>query len=289
MNKQELFEQIKKKKSFLCVGLDTDINKIPEHLKGSEDPVFEFNKQIIDATLPYTIAYKPNIAFYECRGAEGWNSLEKTINYLNEKAPEVFTIADAKRGDIGNTSKMYAQAFFENMDFDSITVAPYMGEDSVSPFLTYKEKWVILLGLTSNKGASDFQLYRRDVGEALNRLGIRSVLPKQLFERVLLTSQQWGYVENMMYVVGATKSEYLIKVRQHVPYHFLLVPGVGAQGGSLEEVAKYGMNNECGLIVNSSRGIIFASSGTDFAEVAGEKAKEVQQQMEVLLKDRGLI
>ena len=289
MNRQELFEQIKKKKSFLCVGLDSDINKIPKHLMNHEDPVFAFNKEIIDATLPYTIAYKPNIAFYESRGAEGWNSLEKTINYLNEKAPEVFTIADAKRGDIGNTSKMYAQAFFENMEFDAITVAPYMGEDSVSPFLEYKSKWVILLALTSNKGASDFQLYRRDVGEALNRLGIRSVLPKRLFERVLLSSQQWGYVENMMYVIGATKSEYFIKVRQHIPYHFLLVPGIGAQGGSLEEVAKYGMTDQCGLIVNSSRGIIFASQETDFAKVAGEKANEVQQQMEVLLKERGLI
>jgi orotidine-5'-phosphate decarboxylase len=289
MNRQELFEQIKKKKSFLCVGLDSDINKIPKHLMNHEDPVFAFNKEIIDATLPYTIAYKPNIAFYESRGAAGWNSLEKTINYLNEVAPEVFTIADAKRGDIGNTSKMYAQAFFDNMEFDAITVAPYMGEDSVSPFLEYKSKWVILLALTSNKGASDFQLYRRDVGEALNRLGIRSVLPKRLFERVLLRSQQWGYVENMMYVVGATKSEYFIKVRQHIPYHFLLVPGIGAQGGSLEEVAKYGMTNQCGLIVNSSRGIIFASQETDFAKVAGEKANEVQQQMEGLLKERGLI
>ena len=289
MNRQELFEQIKKKKSFLCVGLDSDINKIPKHLMNHEDPVFAFNKEIIDATLPYTVAYKPNIAFYESRGADGWNSLEKTINYLNEKAPEVFTIADAKRGDIGNTSKMYAQAFFENMDFDAITVAPYMGEDSVSPFLEYKSKWVILLALTSNKGASDFQLYRRDIGEALNRLGIRSVLPKRLFERVLLRSQQWGYVENMMYVIGATKSEYFIKVRQHAPYHFLLVPGIGAQGGSLEEVAEYGMNNQCGLLVNSSRGIIFASQETDFATVAAEKAQEVQQQMEVLLKGKGLI
>jgi orotidine-5'-phosphate decarboxylase len=289
MNKQELFEQIKKKKSFLCVGLDTDITKIPGHLHSCEDPVFEFNKAIIDATLPYTVAYKPNIAFYESRGAEGWISLEKTIKYLNEKAPEVFTIADAKRGDIGNTSKMYAKAFFENMDFDAITVAPYMGEDSVSPFLEYKSKWVILLALTSNKGASDFQLYRRDVSEALNRLGIRSVLPKRLFERVLQVSQQWGYVENMMYVVGATKAKYFATVRQIVPYHFLLVPGVGAQGGSLEDVAKYGMNNQCGLLVNSSRGIIFASKEEDYAQVAGEKAREMQEKMEVLLKNRGLI
>jgi len=289
MNKQELFEQIKKKKSFLCVGLDSDINKIPKHLLKHEDPVFAFNKEIIDATLPYAVAYKPNVAFYECRGADGWNSLEKTINYLNDKAPEVFTIADAKRGDIGNTSKMYAQAFFDTMDFDAITVAPYMGEDSVSPFLEYKSKWVILLALTSNKGASDFQLFRRDVGEALNRLGIRSVLPRRLFERVILSSQQWGYVENMMYVVGATKSEYFVKVRQHAPYHFLLVPGIGAQGGSLEEVAKYGMNSQCGLLVNSSRGIIFASQETDFATVAAEKARELQLQMETLLKERGLI
>ncbi len=289
MNRQELFEQIKKKKSFLCVGLDSDIAKIPTHLHSCEDPVFEFNKAIIDATLPYTVAYKPNIAFYESRGAEGWISLERTINYINEKAPEVFTIADAKRGDIGNTSKMYAKAFFENMDFDAITVAPYMGEDSVSPFLEYKSKWVILLALTSNKGANDFQLYRRDVSEALNRLGIRSVLPKRLFERVLSVSQQWGYVENMMYVVGATKAKYFAKVRQIVPYHFLLVPGVGAQGGSLEEVAKYGMNNQCGLLVNSSRGIIFASRESDFAQVAAEKAREMQEKMEKLLKNRGLI
>lgn len=289
MKKVELFEQIKLKKSFLCVGLDSDINKIPKHLLELDDPVFEFNKQIIDATLPYTISYKPNIAFYESRGAEGWISLQKTIEYLKHKAPEVFTIADAKRGDIGNTSKMYAKAFFENMHFDSITVAPYMGVDSVSPFLEYKNKWVVLLALTSNKGASDFQLAKRDIAEALGRFGIRSNRSKLLYERVLTKSQEWANDEQMMYVIGATKANALTRVRTHVPNHFLLVPGVGAQGGSLQEVAEYGMNNQCGLIVNSSRGIIFASDGTDFAEKAGEKAKELQMEMEVLLRKKGLI
>jgi orotidine-5'-phosphate decarboxylase len=289
MNKVNLFEQIQKKKSFLCVGLDSDINKIPKHLLELEDPVFEFNKQIIDATLPYTISYKPNIAFYESRGAEGWISLQKTIEYLKDKAPEAFTIADAKRGDIGNTSKMYAKAFFENMHFDAITVAPYMGVDSVSPFLEYKSKWVILLALTSNKGASDFQLAKREFAEALGRFGIRSTRTKLLYEKVLIKSQEWSTDEQMMYVIGATKATALTKVRSYVPNHFLLVPGVGAQGGSLQEVAEYGMNSQCGLIVNSSRGIIFASDGTDFAEKAGEKAKELQMEMEVLLRKKGLI
>jgi orotidine-5'-phosphate decarboxylase len=289
MNRIELFEQIQKKKSFLCVGLDSDINKIPRHLLDLEDPVFEFNKQIIDATLPYTISYKPNIAFYESRGAEGWNSLEKTINYLNEKAPEIFTIADAKRGDIGNTSKMYAKAFFENMHFDAITVAPYMGIDSVSPFLEYENKWVILLALTSNKGAADFQIPRRDISEALFRFGIRSTRSRTLYEKVLSTSQAWGGNEQMMYVIGATKAEYFSKVRSIAPNHFLLVPGIGAQGGSLSEVAEYGLNNKCGLIVNSSRGIIFASDGKDFAEKAAEKAHEVQMEMEVILRNKSLI
>ncbi len=289
MNKVELFKQIQKKKSFLCVGLDSDINKIPKHLFEFEDPVFEFNKQIIDATLPYTISYKPNIAFYESRGTEGWISLQKTIEYLNIKAPEVFTIADAKRGDIGNTSKMYAKAFFENLSFDAITVAPYMGIDSVSPFLEYNNKWVILLALTSNKGAVDFQLAKRDITEALNRFGIRSSRSKLLYEKVLIKSQEWANDEQMMYVIGATKATALTKVRSYVPNHFLLVPGVGAQGGSLQEVAKYGMNKQCGLIVNSSRGIIFASNEVDFATKAGEKAKKLQIEMEILLRKNGLI
>ena len=277
MTKQELFEQIKNKKSFLCVGLDSDINKIPKHLLDSEDPVFEFNKQIIDATLPYTVAYKPNIAFYESRGAEGWKSLEKTINYLNEKAPEAFTIADAKRGDIGNTSKMYAKAFLENMPFDSITVAPYMGVDSVSPFLEYDNKWVVLLALTSNKGAFDFQTVKPT-----------SDKDDELYKQVLTKSQEWANDQRMMYVVGATKAEFFTEIRKYVPDHFLLVPGVGAQGGSLSEVSKYGMNDTCGLLVNSSRGIIFASVEKDFAEVAASKAKELQIEMESLLKDKGL-
>ncbi|WP_282015716.1 orotidine-5'-phosphate decarboxylase [Marinifilum flexuosum] len=275
MNYQALFEQIKKKKSFLCVGLDSDIKKIPSHLLDSEDPVFEFNKEIVDATAEFTVAYKPNIAFYECRGAQGWNSLEKTVNYIKEKYPEIFLIADAKRGDIGNTSKMYASAFLENMPFDSITVAPYMGEDSVTPFLEYKNKWVILLALTSNKGAFDLQFFQE--GE------------QKLFEKVLEKSQDWGTKENMMYVVGATKAEMLGDIRKIAPDHFLLVPGVGAQGGSLQEVAKYGMNQSCGLLVNSSRGVIFADASENFAKVAGEKAKELQFEMEDLLKEKSVL
>jgi len=275
MNYQALFEQIKKKKSFLCVGLDSDIKKIPSHLLDSEDPVFEFNKEIVDATAEFTVAYKPNIAFYECRGAQGWNSLEKTVNYIKEKYPEIFLIADAKRGDIGNTSKMYASAFLENMPFDSITVAPYMGEDSVTPFLEYKNKWVILLALTSNKGAFDLQFFQE--GE------------QKLFEKVLEKSQDWGTKENMMYVVGATKAEMLGDIRKIAPDHFLLVPGVGAQGGSLQEVAKYGMNQSCGLLVNSSRGVIFADTSENFAKVAGEKAKELQLEMEDLLKEKSVL
>lgn len=275
MNYQALFEQIKKKKSFLCVGLDSDIKKIPSHLLDSEDPVFEFNKQIVDATAEFTVAYKPNIAFYECRGAQGWISLEKIVNYIKENYPEIFLIADAKRGDIGNTSKMYASAFLENMPFDSITVAPYMGEDSVTPFLEYENKWVILLALTSNKGAFDLQFFQE--GE------------QKLFEKVLEKSQDWGTKENMMYVVGATKAEMLGDIRKIAPDHFLLVPGVGAQGGSLQEVAKYGMNQSCGLLVNSSRGIIFADISENFAKVAGEKAKELQLEMEDLLKEKSVL
>ncbi|HEY5510325.1 MAG TPA: orotidine-5'-phosphate decarboxylase [Prolixibacteraceae bacterium] len=276
MTKSQLFEQIKKKKSFLCVGLDTDIQKIPEFLLDTSDPQFYFNQRIIDATAPYTVAYKPNLAFYESNGLEGWNSLEKTVQYLREKYPDIFLIADAKRGDIGNTSAMYARTFFETFNFDAVTIAPYMGEDSVKPFLGYDGKWVILLALTSNKGAFDFQFMTDTQGE-------------KLFEKVLRTSQKWAGAENMMYVVGATKAEELQGIRQIVPDHFLLVPGVGAQGGSLSEVANFGMNNQCGLLVNSSRAILYASTGADFAEKAGEAAKETQIEMKNLLKEKKII
>lgn len=275
MDYNQLFEQIKKKKSFLCVGLDSDLAKIPAHLSGAEDPVFEFNKAIIDATADVTVAYKPNIAFYESRGVEGWLSLEKTVKYIKSHYPEIFTIADAKRGDIGNTSQMYAKAFLQTLDFDSITVAPYMGEDSVTPFLQYEGKWVILLALTSNKGAFDFQFFESE-GE-------------KLYEKVLKKSQDWGNAQNMMYVVGATKADMLGDIRKIVPDHFLLVPGVGVQGGSLEEVAKYGMNAHCGLLVNSSRGIIFADKTENFAFRAGEEARKLQQDMERLLKEGKVI
>ena len=271
MNKQELFENIKRKNSFLCVGLDTDIKKIPSHLLSEEDPIFTFNKAIIDATAPYSIAYKPNLAFYESLGVTGWISFEKTIEYLNTHYPDQFIIADAKRGDIGNTSAMYARTFFEEINLDAVTVAPYMGEDSVTPFLGYKDKWVILLALTSNKGSHDFQLTEDASGE-------------KLFEKVLKKSQEWGNSENMMYVVGATQGSMFKEIRKIAPEHFLLVPGVGAQGGSLEEVCKYGMNQSCGLIVNSSRAIIYADSTENFAQVAAEKAKEVQTEMSVQLK-----
>lgn len=289
MNREELFALIQKKKSFLCVGLDSDIDKIPKHLLEKEDAVFEFNKQIIDATIDYTVAYKPNIAFYESRGVEGWKSLEKTINYLNTFGKDVFTIADAKRGDIGNTSKMYAKAFLEQMNFDSITVSPYMGSDSIKPFLEFPGKWAIILALTSNQGSNDFQMIKQSYGETLENFGIRSIFRKKLYERVLSTSSQWGTEDNIMYVVGATKSEYITNVRVWAPNHFLLVPGVGAQGGSLQEVAEFGLNDKCGLLVNSSRGIIFASGNEDFATVAGEKAKELQQQMEKALISKKLI
>ena len=276
MNKQQLIEQIKLKKSFLCVGLDTDIKKIPEHLLKEEDPIFAFNKAIIDATAPYCIAYKPNLAFYESMGVKGWIAFEKTVEYIKKNYPEQFIIADAKRGDIGNTSQMYARTFFEEMDIDSVTVAPYMGEDSVTPFLTYEGKWVILLALTSNKGSHDFQLTSDTEGE-------------RLFEKVLRKSQEWANDENMMYVVGATQGKSFENVRRIVPSHFLLVPGVGAQGGSLEEVCKYGMNEECGLLVNASRAIIFADSSENFATVAAGKAHDYQQQMERELKARNII
>lgn len=271
MTKQELIAQIHKKQSFLCIGLDSDITKIPKHLLSDEDPVFSFNKAIIDATHDLAMAYKPNTAFYESRGVEGWNSLKKTIDYLNHLEEPVFTIADAKRGDIGNTSTQYAKAFFEQLNFDSVTVAPYMGRDSVAPFLEFEGKWAIVLALTSNEGAFDFQFMQN----AENK--------QRLFEQVLETSKLWGSEENMMYVVGATKAEMLQQIRKHIPNHFLLVPGVGAQGGSLEEVAKYGMNADIGLLVNSSRGIIFASEGKDFAEKAREEALKLQQKMAGLM------
>lgn len=277
MNSNVLFEQIKARRSFLCIGLDTDIKKIPEYLADAADPVFAFNKEIIDATAAYTVAYKPNLAFYESLGWQGWQSLEKSVAYIRENHPGMFLIADAKRGDIGNTSSLYARAFFERLDFDAVTVAPYMGEDSVKPFMNYPNKWVILLALTSNKGAADFQ-YLKDETSG-----------NQLFESVLRTSQSWGTTENLMYVVGATKAEKLKEIRKIAPEHFLLVPGVGAQGGSLQEVARNGMNSKCGLLVNSSRGIIYASAGKDFAAKAGEAAKEVQQEMEVLLQEAGLV
>ena len=269
MKKQDIINQIKTKKSFLCVGLDTDIKKIPQHLLNEEDPVFAFNKAIIDATAKYAVAYKPNTAFYEVYGAKGWLSLEETITYIKENYPEMFVIADAKRGDIGNTSANYARAFFETLKADAITVAPYMGVDSVEPFLGFDGKWVILLALTSNKGSKDFQYLDTD--------------GKELYKNVLLKSKEWADSEKMMYVVGATHPEELGEIRQMMPDSFLLVPGVGAQGGDLQAVAKFGLNKDCGLIVNSSRGIIYASNGEDFAEKAAEEAKKLQNQMEKLL------
>ena len=266
MTRKELIASIQRKRSFLCVGLDTDLKKVPAHLLQEEDPVFAFNKAIIDATAPYCVAYKPNLAFYESMGVKGWIALEKTVAYLRENYPDQFIIADAKRGDIGNTSAMYARTFFEEMDLDAVTVAPYMGEDSVTPFLGYEGKWVILLALTSNKGSHDFQLTEDAQGE-------------KLFEKVLRKSQEWAGNDQMMYVVGATQGKAFEDIRRIAPNHFLLVPGIGAQGGSLEEVCKYGMTSECGLIVNSSRAIIYADATERFAQVAGEKAREVQAQM----------
>ena len=270
MNRQQLIHQIFTKKTFLCVGLDTDISKIPEHLKNETVPIFAFNKAIIDATAPYCVAYKPNLAFYESYGLKGMMAFEKTIQYLKDHYSTHFIIADAKRGDIGNTSKMYARTFFEEYDLDSVTVAPYMGEDSVKPFLEYNGKWVILLALTSNKGSHDFQLTEDKSGE-------------RLFEKVLKKSQEWGTPENLMYVVGATQGRMFEDIRRIAPEHFLLVPGVGAQGGSLQEVCKYGMTKDCGLLVNSSRGIIYAGKGTDFAEAAARKAREMREEMAVEL------
>ena len=269
MTQDQLIKQIRKKNSFLCIGLDVDLDKIPKHLLTEDDPIFAFNKAIIDATHPLCVAYKPNTAFYEAYGLKGWKSLEKTINYLNEKHPEIFTIADAKRGDIGNTSSMYAKAFLDGLGFDSITVAPYMGKDSVEPFLAVENKHAILLALTSNQGAFDFQTLK--------------VNDRELYKEVISKSKTWKNSENLMYVVGATKAEYLAEIRQIIPNSFLLVPGVGAQGGSLEEVCEFGMNANVGLLVNSSRGIIYASNGEDFAEAAKENAKVIQQQMESIL------
>ena len=277
MNREQLFEQIQDKRSFLCIGLDTDILKIPSFLKETSDPVFAFNKEIIDATQDLCVAYKPNFAFYESLGSKGLVSLEKTVSYIREKYPEQFIIADAKRGDIGNTSNLYARSFFDQMDFDAVTVAPYMGEDSVKPFMTYLDKWVILLALTSNKGAADFQ-YLKD-----------SESGDLLFEKVLKTSMNWGTSDQMMYVVGATRAEKLEEIRAIIPDHFLLVPGVGAQGGSLEGVARYGMNDQCGLLVNASRSIIYASDGEDFAQRARDEAMNMQVDMEELLLEADLL
>ena len=271
MNREQLIKQIFTKKSFLCVGLDTDLNKMPECIKNSEDPIFAFNKAIIDATAPYCVSYKPNLAFYECYGLKGLASFEKTISYLKKFYPEHLIIADAKRGDIGNTSAMYAKTFFDEYNVDALTVAPYMGEDSITPFLEYDNKWVIVLALTSNKGSHDFQLTQDQNGE-------------RLFEKVLRRTQDWGTIENMMYVVGATQGEMFKDIRKCAPQHFLLVPGVGAQGGNLQDVCKYGMNKDCGLLVNSSRGIIYASKDENFAEAAAEKAKELQKEMAIELE-----
>jgi orotidine-5'-phosphate decarboxylase len=273
MTTPQLIEQIRLKKSFLCIGLDVDLTKIPAHLLTTEDPIFEFNKAIIDATHDVCVSYKPNTAFYEAYGIKGWQSLQKTIDYINNNYPDIFTIADAKRGDIGNTSTMYAKAFFEDLNFDSVTVAPYMGKDSVEPFLAFENKHTIMLALTSNEGAFDFQTLNTNNGQ-------------ELYKTVLETSKNWKNSQNLMYVVGATKAEYFTEIRKIVPNSFLLVPGVGAQGGSLAEVCKYGMNENVGLLINSSRGIIFASNGTDFAEKAREEAFKLQQEMEVILSKK---
>ena len=271
MNKQALINQIQQKKSFLCIGLDVDLAKIPSHLLAEEDPIFEFNKQLIDATHHLAVAYKPNTAFYEAYGIKGWQALEKTINHINTNYPEIFTIADAKRGDIGNTSTMYAKAFFEDLNFDSVTVAPYMGSDSVEPFLAFENKTTILLALTSNKGGLDFQGLKTSNSE--------------LYKEVLKTALTWKNSKNLMFVVGATKAEYFSEIRKIVPNHFLLVPGVGAQGGNLQDVCKYGLNKDCGLLINSSRGIIYAGNDENFAKAAQKEALKLQQQMEVILNE----
>jgi orotidine 5'-phosphate decarboxylase len=276
MNRKELFENIKRKKSFLCVGLDVDVKKIPQHLLKEKDPIFAFNKQIIDATADLCVAYKPNLAFYESLGIDGWKAFEKTVKYIKENYSDQFIIADAKRGDIGNTSEMYARSFFEHLDIDSVTVAPYMGEDSVKPFLLYTNKWVIVLGLTSNKGSHDFQFTTDSNGE-------------RLFEKVLRVSKEWASEDQMMFVVGATQGKLFEDVRRIVPNHFLLVPGVGAQGGSLREVVEYGINNQCGLLVNSSRQIIYAGQDENFAALSREQALKVQEEMKSLLEMKSLI
>lgn len=273
MTISDIFNQIKEKSSFLCVGLDSDIEKIPTHLLNMKDPVFEFNKQIVDTTSKYAVSYKLNTAFYESRGVAGWESMQRTAEYINRTFPEIFLIADAKRGDIGNTSQMYAKAFFDNMPFDAVTVAPYMGEDSITPFLSYPDKFVIILALTSNQGAYDFQ-YLKDEKSG-----------NKLFESVLHKSKLWGSPENTMYVAGATKPEELKEVRKLIPDHFLLVPGIGAQGGSLKDVLNNAGNNKCGLLVNSSRGIIFANNTKEFAKVAGEKAKELRDEMDIYIQE----
>lgn len=277
MTATELYGQIQEKGSFLCVGLDTDLDKIPKSLLATQDPIFEFNKAIIDATASFTVAYKPNLAFYECHGTKGWSSLEKTVSYIRKNYPEQFIIADAKRGDIGNTSQMYAKTFFQLMNFDAVTLSSYMGKDTVDPFLDFENRWVILLALTSNQSFDDFQLeYNQET-------------KKHLFETVIDKSKRWGTENNTMYVVGATRAEMLAKVREHAPNHFLLIPGVGAQGGSLEGVAKHGFNNQCGLLVNSSRGILYADNGPDFANAAAKAAKVLRDQMAQLLKQSKLI
>ena len=277
MTSKELFEKIKNKRSFLCVGLDSEFGRIPEFLKMGNNPVYEFNKRIIDATAPYAVAYKPNMAFYEAYGVSGWVNLRMTVDYLRTNYPEMFIIADAKRGDIGNTSKMYAKAFFETIGFDAVTVAPYMGEDSIKPFIGYKDKWAIILALTSNRGAENFQFTEDRYGGMV------------LFEKVINQSKKWGSVDNIMYVVGATKADFLKDVRRLVPDHFLLVPGIGEQGGSLSETAKAGMNDQCGLLVNASRSIIFAENSENFAEMAAQKAMEIQAEMANLLSEKGII
>ncbi len=277
MTANELYENIKQKGSFLCVGLDTDLDRIPKHLLTKEDPIFEFNKTIVDATASYAVAFKPNLAFYECQGPSGWESLAKTVSYIRSNYPNIFIIADAKRGDIGNTSQMYARTFFRQMDFDAVTLSPYMGQDTVKPFFEFEDKWVILLALTSNQSYDDFQL---EVNSQTNR---------QLYETVIEKSKRWGTENNTMYVVGATRAEMLAKVREHTPNHFLLIPGVGAQGGSLEEVAKNGFNNQCGLLVNSSREILYSDNSVNFANAAQSKAKTLQQQMEMLLEQANLL
>lgn len=276
MNYEQLFKLIQKKRSFLCVGLDTDLEKIPEHLKANNDPLFAFNREIVDATLPYVVAYKPNLAFYEAQGEAGLQSLKKTVEYIRSQTNDIFIIADAKRGDIGNTSKMYAYAFFDRLSVDAVTLSPYMGYDTVAPFLTYENRWAVLLALTSNPSAFDFQYFEDASG-------------KKLFEKVIEVSKTWGPVDQIMFVVGATRAEALKKVRRLVPDHFLLVPGIGAQGGNLQEVADYGMNHHCGLLINSSRGILYASSSENFAVKAGEKAHELQRQMEILLQNARLL